>query len=161
MMQNRNYRPNRSLLLSAVTLLLLAAEISQVSAFPLRNRNEFQRCAAELLSTGISPEQASVGCAEVLRPRELSKCVAKINRQTPINASDALSVCFRARRPEDLAACVTDINKIGQDTTGIAMLDYCRRSLLPIRFSECVIGLHREMDISASRAMETCIRARD
>jgi hypothetical protein len=163
-MQRRNSRSHRSLLLSAapwVTLLLLAAEIPQASAVPLRNRNEFERCAAELLSTGIAPEQASVGCAKVWHPREVSKCVANINRQTPITATDALSVCFRSRRPEELASCVTDINKIGSDTNGLAMLDYCRRSLLPIRFSECVVALHREMDISASSAMETCISAND
>ncbi|MGD2180038.1 hypothetical protein [Lusitaniella coriacea] len=40
-------------------------------------------------------------------------------------------------------------------------LDHCRRSLLPKRFSECVIGLRRSAELPTDRALNTCIEAED
>lgn len=44
-------------------------------------------------------------------------------------------------------------------STEIATLEYCRLSVLPIRYSECVIGLGRQMDFPVGRLLETCIEA--
>jgi hypothetical protein len=47
----------------------------------------------------------------------------------------------------------------GTLSTAMATLEYCRLSVLPIRYSECVIGLGRQMDFSVGRLLETCIEA--
>jgi hypothetical protein len=47
----------------------------------------------------------------------------------------------------------------GQPITGV--LDYCGRSLLPVNFAECVVGLRREINLASDRALETCISASD
>jgi len=123
--------------------------------------NEFKTCAAELLRANISRNLAADVCAEALYPEDLSLCVLKIRAQTPIIADQALYGCQRVRRPLELASCVVDINKHTQNPDVLLALDRCRRSLLPLRFSECVIGLSREIDFSSTEAQETCIAAED
>ena len=123
--------------------------------------NEFKTCADELLRANISRNRAASVCAEALYPEDLSLCVLKIKALTPIIADDALYGCQRVRRPLELASCVVDINKHTQNPDVILAFDRCRRSLLPVRFSECVIGLSREIDFSSTEALETCIAAED
>lgn len=125
------------------------------------NWNEYRTCAARLQAAGISPQQIGSACAEALRPREFSICVLDIKKRTTILGQDALSACSRVRRPADLASCVTNINRRTKNPPALAVLDYCRRSLLPTRFSECVIGLSGQIDFSPSTAMESCIAATD
>lgn len=137
---------------------LLALAIPSPPAAAL---TEFQVCAAELGRANISLELASKACASVLAPKDLSECVIRINYLTSALANDALVACTRVRRPKELASCVVDINRKTQNSVAPSVLDYCRRSLLPLRFSECVIGLSREVDFSAPRALETCITAED
>jgi hypothetical protein len=109
----------------------------------------------------VSPEAASVACARALRPEDLSRCVVTINQVTPTLKQDALAACTKVRRPVELSRCVSDISDRTQSSEVLSVVDYCRRSLLPIRFSECVTGLRREIDFSTSRALETCIAAED
>jgi len=154
---------SRPVVLSAAglaTLSLLAITIPSVPA-TAASRNEFQVCANQLLSVGVAPESASVGCAEALYPKDLSSCVFKIKQQTAIAAQAALDSCGRVRRPTELATCVVDISKRIPDVVAPDVMDYCRRSLLPVRFSQCVVGFNIEMDFSAPKAMQTCIDARD
>ncbi len=142
------------------TFLLLTAVIPTPPANAYLN--EFQNCAAGLLSTNISPEQTSIACAEALHPEELSQCVVSIKRLTSIEAPNALGACFRVRRPIELASCVVDINRYTKEPIALDVLDHCRRSLLPIRFSDCVVGLSRQInDLSPAKAMDTCIAAID
>jgi hypothetical protein len=54
-----------------------------------------------------------------------------------------------------------DKSNDSRTSQALNILDHCRRSLLPIRFSECVNGLSREVDFSTSRALDTCIAAED
>jgi len=128
---------------------------------PATALTEFQVCAAELLRAEVSPEQASRACAEALAPKDLSLCVLRIKVLTPTKPNDALFACTRVRRPLELASCVVDINKRTQSKEAPSVLDHCRRSLLPIRFSECVVGLSREIDVSVPRALQSCITAED
>ncbi len=123
--------------------------------------NNYRGCAAKLLRLGITPEAASNACAGVLRPRELSNCVTRIQKQTQVAAVDILSSCRSARRPEDLGTCVVSISASKKETFDPSILNYCDRSLLPVRFAECVVGLRREIDFSATQAMDTCIDASD
>jgi hypothetical protein len=159
----RDRRPLCRSLFSAIqltTLLLLAMAIESVPAVAT-HRNEFRPCAADLLKAGISPEQAAADCAGALHPTELSRCAVNIKQVTPLPPQDAVSACYQVRRPLDLANCVTEISIRIPNTVASDVVNNCRRSLLPTRFSECVVALHREIDFSAPKAMETCIDARD
>lgn len=120
-------------------------------------RNDYRACAAQLLSLGITGQAASQGCATALRPRELSSCVAKINKLTQITPVDAFSTCQQARRPQDLATCVVSISKSYQGSANQATLTSCGRSLLPVSFAECVVGLRRA--VTPDQALTTCIDA--
>lgn len=132
------------------------------AVFPFDFRgNEYQSCASRLLQSGITPEAASEACAAALHPRDLARCVTRIDGGTPVLAEDALEGCKRVRRPLDLAECVTDIDRDTDSVASLASLDYCRRSLLPLEFSDCVVGLRHEIDMDAIVAMDVCIAADD
>ncbi len=124
-----------------------------------RNQNEYRVCAARLLSVGIQAEVAVNACAAALRPKEVSSCVGQIQRRTQIPATDSLAFCGQARRPNDLATCVVSIGTTSQETVNPAILSYCNRSLLPVKFGKCVAGLRSEIDFSPTQAMESCINA--
>ena len=124
-------------------------------------RNDYRVCAARLLSVGIPAEAASRACASALRPREVSSCVGKIQRKTQIPATDSLGFCGQARRANDFATCVVGIGTRSEETANPAILNYCSRSLLPVEFGKCVVGLRSEIDFSPTQAMESCIDARD
>ncbi|MEH2155683.1 hypothetical protein [Nostoc sp.] len=123
--------------------------------------NDYSVCAGRLLSVGITAEAASQGCAKALRPTDLAGCVAKIEKQTQIAATDALSYCGKARRPEELATCVVGVSSSTQEAVNPAALDYCGRSLLPVRFGQCVVGLRSKIDLPPTQALDTCIDASD
>ena len=134
-------------------------------------RNDFDVCLRELIEVDIEVREAADACARALEPRQLSRCVVKINDRTPVAAEDALKTCFQVRRPPDLATCVVDIH--GVDMTveeeveiepsssySTLTLDSCRRSLLPKRYSKCVLALSRNnTEILPTEAMEICISA--
>ena len=122
-------------------------------------RNDFRACAAQLLQSGVTPQAASQSCAQFIRPRELSACVAKITKRTEISANQALVNCRQTRRAEDFATCVVGISQSTQQSVNQAALNYCGRSLLPVKFAECVVGLRKEIDIDPMRTLNTCINA--
>ena len=144
-----------------VTILLLG--LMAIPKVPVRaiHQNEYQSCAADLSKVDIPREQVAEVCAKALHPREVSNCIVRIAQLAPIPARDGLAVCSQVRRPLELATCAIDIYSRTQDASRTSVLDYCRRSLLPVRFSECVVALSREIDFSPAKAMETCISARE
>lgn len=126
------------------------------------NTNEYKRCAADLDGLELTDEAIAEACASALHPNELSNCVVRIDRETTVTAETALAGCKRDRRPEDLAVCVVDIDRLGNGNLGDAALDYCRRSLLPLAFADCVTGLDSEIaSIEPLPAMDICIAADD
>ncbi|MEZ2302925.1 MAG: hypothetical protein ACBR13_14275 [Microcoleus sp.] len=150
------------------TMGLLATALPPMPAsaitirFP-RTKNEYRACSVELMGAGLTADAAASACAGALHPRDISKCVVQINRKTNIAAVEALGSCQRVRRPLQLATCVVDINTKSRTTTTtpLLVLDQCRRSLLPEQFSECVVGLSRQVDFSLDRLMTTCLDTRD
>ena len=143
--------------LATAGLLAMTIPSGPATAF-----TEFQLCAAQLVRlAGVSPEAASRPCAEALRPEDLSRCVVTISQLTPTLTQEALVACTKVRRPVELSRCVFDISDGSRDAEALRVIDYCRRSLLPVRFSECVTGLSREIDFSTTRALDTCIAAED
>ncbi|BAY60697.1 hypothetical protein NIES22_07570 [Calothrix brevissima NIES-22] len=126
------------------------------------SNNDFRACAGQLSYVNINADAASQACAGALRPRELSSCVVSISRQTKINAVDALNTCRQVRRPEELASCVVGISRIPtQEQPNLNIVNYCGRSLLPIRFGQCVVGLRSELKLALDRALDTCISGSD
>ncbi|WP_245927346.1 hypothetical protein [Aphanothece hegewaldii] len=156
---------------------------------PADARNQFDVCVQQIQGTGVPVTKAKVACSDALIPKELSRCVSQIKGRTSINPEDALEACYQVRRPVDLANCVTDINRAiplaPTTTTGsyqseegtplsleasskiesdpsLFSLESCRRSLLPGRYSECVIALSRNgEETSPVQAMKTCLTAED
>lgn len=138
-------------------LIAIAIPIRPATAY-----TDFQICAAQLVRfASVSPETASVACSQSLRPADYSRCVVTISLRTPAATNNALTACTRVRRPVDLSRCVIDITDRARDSQVPSVLEYCRRSLEPIRFSECVSGLTREVDFATPRALDTCIAAED
>lgn len=128
---------------------------------PTTAATEFQVCAYQLQYTGLPPEKVSAACSEALKPKDLSRCVVRLNLQTQVVALDALDACLRVRQPIELANCVLKINKDSRQSVVPEVVDFCRRSLLPVRFSECVVGLIRQLDITTNKALQSCIAADD
>ncbi len=141
--------------------------------FQRDSTNQFDICVLELLNQEISPEKASLACAEAVKPKELSECVVRVSFETAVTADEALVACFRVRQPVALADCATEISRhaitpfVGVSgsqalqPTALLALNNCRRSLLPQRYSECVVAATRQGQLLPQRAMETCIDAED
>lgn len=143
--------------LATASLLTIAIPSGPATAI-----NDFLLCAAQLVRYAkVAPEAASVPCSQALNPTDLSRCVVTINQVTPALTQEALVACTKVRRPVELSSCVSGISDRTKSSEVLRVLDYCRRSLLPIRFSDCVTGLRREIDISIPTALDTCIAAED
>lgn len=140
------------------TLLNVAIPSNAMAAMP---KNDFRICTSELVRARVSADAAADACSATVYPKDLAVCVYKINQETNIAATDALPWCAAVRRPRELAICVVNINTRTQGTASEAVLENCRRSLLPIRYAECVVGLNRGIDFSATQAMAYCIDGSD
>lgn len=150
--------------LAAFSLLTTLLPVPPASALRFtRNRDSYSLCAQELLVAGVPPEAASAACAAALHPADISECVTHIRRKTEIPATEALLSCRRVRRPYELANCVVDINTQTktQAAAPVSTLEFCRRSLLPERFAQCVVGLSRRINFPTEQLMTTCIDARN
>lgn len=145
------------ILIAPVVVTGLLTNISPSQAVLESYRNDYRTCAAQLLSVGVPAQAVSQSCATALRPRELSDCVAQIQKQTEIPSTNALSSCRQARRPRDLAICVVGVSKSTEQAINSATLRYCGRSLLPVKFAECVVGLRKELDIAPIQSLNACI----
>ncbi|HIK44141.1 MAG TPA: hypothetical protein IGR64_04550 [Leptolyngbyaceae cyanobacterium M65_K2018_010] len=118
--------------------------------------NPYDRCTASLIDAGIGLEVATASCAEALHPERVSSCVVDIVAKTAVDPSQALGACSRDRRPDDLATCVNTIYSTLADTSAADALNNCRRSILPVRYSDCVIGVAGAAEISPSESMAIC-----
>lgn len=125
------------------------------------NERDYATCASSLLEKGIAELDAASACARSLYPLELSRCVDRIENNETLAATEVLSACQRVRRPLELATCYNEI-ETGDDAATLSdVLDNCRRSLLPERFSSCVVGIRKETTLSTADAMGTCIDSGD
>ncbi|WP_072619691.1 hypothetical protein [Spirulina major] len=156
----------------ALPLTTFSATASEASRYRREYQpREFQQCAFELSSVEVVDEQAKVACAMALEPTDFSGCVAEIDTFTDIPAQNALYACFRVRRPVELAACVVDIDTYvikpqvseveNVNEVALSALDHCRRSLLPLRYSACVVGLSAELSLKPENAIASCLDAED
>lgn len=158
---NGSYSKSKGLVLPLLAVAGWVAMSSPSVAVTASYYNDYRVCAARLLSVGITAEGASQACATALRPSDLSACVYRIQKQTQIPATDALSPCRQARRPLDLSTCVIGINQYTKEAVNPGVLGYCGRSLSPVSFAQCVVGLRAEIDFATTQAFESCIDAGD
>lgn len=163
---SKSQRPSIQRAIAGIAALgMLVFPVAPVSARAVRvDRDDYNSCAADLLDAGIDPALVAPSCASVLRPEELGSCVADIELDTPATALDALGNCRQVRRPLELATCVVDIHEFTVDPETAIVLDRCRRSLLPERFSSCVVGISDEINLDTFRItptemMNTCLDA--
>jgi hypothetical protein len=123
--------------------------------------NDYRVCAAQLLSVevdaskqlDVKPEEIAQSCATAIRPKDLSACVASIKKGTNISSLDALSSCRLAHRPKELATCVVSVSQNTENKFNPNVLDYCSRSLLPVTYALCVVGLRKEVGLPEETAM--------
>ncbi|WP_339383877.1 hypothetical protein [Fortiea sp. LEGE XX443] len=123
------------------------------------DNDNYRVCAAQLLKAGVTAQAAAQGCATAIRPIDLAACVATIKQRTKIDPTDALASCTRARRPRELAGCVVGVSLNTKEEINPAVLNYCSRSLLPVTFAQCVVGLRKEISLTPMQALDTCIDA--
>ena len=122
----------------------------------------YRTCVAQITGTGIAAADATAACGAALYPRDLARCVVNIDSKTALTATDAIANCTKVRRPVELSTCVVDIGDIDDPTESAPLLnivDHCRRSLLPLRFSACVVGLRSQVDFATTAALSDCIAA--
>lgn len=121
---------------------------------------DYDTCARNLTRGKISAAAAADACAKAIRPRDLGICVDRITSNN-IAGEDALAVCREVRRPVEASTCVVNIRQRAPQTALINVLSGCRRSLLPERFSRCVVDLSRELRLATDQSIATCIDATD
>lgn len=151
----------RGICFSALTMVPWFATYFPAQAANINSARDYRLCAFQLLKAGITEENASQACADALHPEDVSACVFRIERQTKLAAQNILTTCKKSRRPKDLAKCVNGISLNLEEGAKLATLDYCGRSLLPVRFANCVVGLRAEIKLEPIKAMDTCIDASD
>jgi hypothetical protein len=124
---------------------------------------DLSKCVSEIRAdTPIKPENALDACYQVRRPRDLASCVVDIH-------ADALET--QSETPQSQTSNQTKAMTVGQTQSppvereanlSLVALDSCRRSLLPDRYSECVVGLSDTVPkITPINAMNTCLSAED
>jgi hypothetical protein len=148
-----------------LTATLMTAPPAQAGWFDwLKSKpalNPYNVCTVSLNKATIEKNLAAASCAEVLHPDDMGSCVETVAAKK-IESGLALSACRSVRRPLDLATCVTVIQK--QDATAVLtdVLESCRRSLLPDRFGQCVVGLNgKPLQVATREGLGTCIDASD
>lgn len=143
--------------------LSLSLPVSAVNYQLTPGSGAYRSCLRDLQGNGVSPEISASACAGALRPTDISQCVRRITQKTKISGLDALNSCQQVRRPDELASCVLDINNSQSKNppNPLAVMDFCRRSLLPRRFSQCVIGMGQQANFTTEQLMNICINTKE
>lgn len=150
------FRPFQSSVIPFAIAGLAAAALPITIQSPAQ-ANDYESCARSLINAGISIQDADYACATALHPTDVSACFTKVAGDVSLDSSDLLHACRRVRRPTELATCVVDIHSDRLSEGSIAVLDNCRRSLEPVRYSECVNGLIAASAIALDESMSECI----
>lgn len=122
------------------------------------SREDFRHCTSNLIKANVPSEDATSACSRALKPQELQNCVLSVSKESGYQPLDALNACRQVRRPKDMAYCVTGIRRHLKDSVAEEVLDSCRRSLLPVRYSDCVVGLSQGTSgLPPTNALNACI----
>lgn len=161
--QPSTYVHRKSRLMTGLAFSIAAALGLVASAFPGQpaiaatdSEGDFRRCAANLANLQLPSEEVVAACSRNLAPENLWKCVTQVARDgyTPV---EALNACRVVRQPREMASCVGKIRRSLTDATAGDVLESCRRSLLPVRYSDCVVGVSRgESKTAPTLALASC-----
>lgn len=129
---------------------------------------ELSTCVQNIsTNTEIKSIEALKSCYQVRRPLDLGTCVVNINRDilTPKNQSNTSKTTSTAT-PETIEEQIPTIEPEPTATPSVnplqMALSTCQASLLPLRHSDCVVGLSRTpQPANPTKAMETCLSAED
>jgi hypothetical protein len=146
--------------LLAIALPIAPAKAELFGGIFSNQPNPYLVCSRDLAGAKIATTDAASACAQALRPKDLGACVVRIANEK-IAGTDALSVCRQVRRPIEAGNCVARIRQQASDAAVVDVLDSCRRSLLPERYAECVVGLNRQLKVGGKEAIGTCLNASD
>ena len=138
----------------------LAVPMVLVSA-PRAIANDFESCTGSLLEADIEAVAAARACGQALHPVALSSCTVDIVTVTAVPAEQALLACQSDRRPAELATCVSDIHQSLEVANSTSVINNCRRSLLPTRYADCVVGVANTTELTLAESMSSCIAAGD
>lgn len=128
-------------------------------ATPRAIASDFEACTSSLIETGITAAEAAGACGRALHPGDLSSCTVDVLGVAEVNAQQALLACQSDRRPLELATCVGDIHQQLAVPSSTAVLNNCRRSVLPARFADCVVGVAAAAELTTAESMSRCIAA--
>lgn len=136
----------------------LAAPLALLAA-PRAIANDFEVCTSSLIDAGIDGSAAAAACGKVLHPADLSSCTLDVVSVADVDAEQALLACRGDRRPKELATCVSDIHQSLEIASSTAVLNHCRRSILPMRFADCVVGVATATPLTPAESMSRCSAA--
>lgn len=133
---------------------------SAVAAIPSYSGNpDYLGCATDMTNSGVAQADAIAACAGARYPGDLGACVVDVNESTGLTANSALLICERSRRPKEVASCTIDIHKAFLTEPSADVLQNCGRSILPTRYSRCVIDIVDATDVTVDTALSQCARA--
>ncbi|PZO43661.1 MAG: hypothetical protein DCF17_05535 [Shackletoniella antarctica] len=135
----------------ATPLVLLAA--------PGAIANDFEVCTSRLIEAGIDGSEAAGACGKALHPADLSSCTLDVVGVADVDVEQALLACQSDRRPQELATCVSDIHQSLEIASSTVVLNNCRRSVLPTRFADCVVGVATAATLTPAESMSRCSAA--
>ncbi|PSR17589.1 hypothetical protein C8255_11805 [filamentous cyanobacterium CCP3] len=121
--------------------------------------NDYEACANSLIEAGLDGAAAAAACGKALNPADLSSCTLDVTGIGDINVEQALVACQSDRRPKELATCVSDIHQSLEVASSTAVLNGCRRSVLPLRFSDCVVGVATAAELAVVNSLLQCSAA--
>ncbi|MEL6939748.1 MAG: hypothetical protein AAFO84_11210 [Cyanobacteria bacterium J06598_1] len=120
---------------------------------------DFFECTTGMVAAGIAEDSASAACASSRVPNELGACVVDVSEFTGLAAPSALLMCERSRRPTEVANCTINIHDAFLESPSNKVLENCGRSLLPDRYSVCVVDIVEATEVAVDNALDQCIRA--
>jgi hypothetical protein len=136
----------------------LAAPALLLSA-PRAIANDYETCTSRLIDAGVAVDAAAGACGQALHPADLASCTVDVAGVGDLGAEQALLACQSDRRPKELASCVTDIHGQLAVDNSTSVLNNCRRSVLPVRFADCVIGVAKAAELAVAESMAQCSAA--
>jgi hypothetical protein len=136
----------------------LAAPLVLLSA-PRAIASDFEACTRSLIEAGIDGSTAAGDCGQALHPTDLSSCVVDITKDTDLDVAQTLVACQSDRRPQELATCVSDIHQNLAIDNSAMVLNNCRRSILPTRYADCVVGVAKAAELAPADSMAQCMVA--
>lgn len=136
----------------------LAAPLVLLSA-PQAIATDFETCTRRLIEAGLDGATAAGNCGQALHPTDLARCVVDITKATDLAVEQTLVACQSDRRPQELATCVSDIHQNLAVDNSAAVLNNCRRSILPTRYADCVVGVAKAAELAPADSMAQCMVA--